>query len=55
MKAYELKHDVTVVNLRDGIIYEWDFGRNTMTLLELMEIDNLQLTNLHIVVHIGCR
>ena len=55
MKAYELKHDVMIVNLRDGVIYEWDFEYSSMTLLELMEIDNLKLTDLHIVVHIGCR
>ncbi len=44
-----------IINVRDGLIYEWDLGYSTMTLQELMEIDNLKLTDLHIVVHIGCR
>lgn len=55
MKAYELKHDVTVVNLRDLVMYEWDFEHSDMTLLKLMEIDDLKLTDLRIVIHIGCR
>lgn len=55
MKAYEPQYEVMIVNLRDGIIYEWDLGHSSMTLLKLMKIDNLKLNDLRMVIHIGCR
>ena len=55
MKQYELTYDVTIYNLRDLEMYEWNLAESTMTLLKLMDLNNLQLTDLRIVVHIGCR